>query len=216
MDPAGAIPWHTLTRLGAAGVLLPLFALSLAALAVSGERALLRRWGLLLCASALLVLGSKIAFLAFGVGCRACDFTGISGHATLAAAILPVWLTLAARRLGPVWPWLSSPLAIALPVLVAWSRVEVGAHSPSESAAGWALGTLVALATLVPGHRARAGSPQIQSAWLPAAGLVLALSLSPRLSGWLPTHNWERDMARALAPGGLLHHRREWTHAPRG
>jgi hypothetical protein len=47
-------------------------------------------WCLLFGIAMLAVVATKIAFLGWGIGSEALDFTGISGHAARATAIFPV------------------------------------------------------------------------------------------------------------------------------
>ena len=87
--------WLSITSLGSVGVMIPL------ALAVAAWLALGYPWRYAVCwlavlggASGLVVL-TKIAFMGWGVGVRDLDFTGISGHAMVSSAVLPVALFVA-------------------------------------------------------------------------------------------------------------------------
>ena len=97
--------------------------------------------------AALITTAGKVAFIGYGWGWAATDFTGPSGHAMFAAAILPPLLGLAAphgannARRG-VW------LGYALAVAVAVSRVAVQSHSWSEVVLGLALGVCASAITL--------------------------------------------------------------------
>ena len=96
-------------------------------------------WGVAIwwCALYLSVLalaaGSQIAFLGWGIGVQGAAFAGFSGHASRAAAVLPVafFLSSARRRV-----WLQGLLVLIgmlAAALVAASRVAIGAHSLSEA-----------------------------------------------------------------------------------
>jgi hypothetical protein len=58
----------------------------------AGEPRLVKaiRWPSLFTLAALLVVSTKIAFEAWGIGIGALDFTGISGHAMTATSVLAV------------------------------------------------------------------------------------------------------------------------------
>jgi membrane-associated phospholipid phosphatase len=180
--------WHGITRLGEAQILLPT-ALALALWFAWRARAqrLAVVWLLGIAVAAVVTTASKIAFIGYGWGWPALDFTGISGHAMFASVILPVACSacagasvgghVAARR------WVGLAVGVALALLVGVSRAMVGVHSPSEIAAGWVVGGAAAAAVL---HAA----PQ------PSARLPLWL---PMLVGlWLAT-------ASAKAPPSITH-----------
>ena len=102
-----------------------------------------------------IVLVTKLAFLGWGIGSRRLDFTGISGHSTLAAAVLPMlawWLTRSrppgAQRTAVLAAW-------SLALVIGVSRVWLHAHSISEVVSGLALGTLVAWAVVPQRHVAK-------------------------------------------------------------
>ncbi len=67
----------------------------------------------------------------------------ISMHGAASAA----WLTLLFFVAG----WAASPALLALP-LVAWSRVHLGRHTPAQTVAGAALGSLVTWSVLMGSH----------------------------------------------------------------
>jgi membrane-associated phospholipid phosphatase len=202
--------WETITNLGAAGLMLPILALVCAGLWRTGQAIAAVRWLVFIALGAALVLATKIAFLSFGIGNAALDFTGISGHATLATAVLPVWL-------GWLLVWgrrrtvrVGLLLGLVLGALVAWSRVYLGAHSPSESVMGWLLGAGIACLTLHALDR-RIAAPRLAQ----GAGLVLLLALSPSLSAYLPTHDWERYLALAVSGRGVVYTRSSLRQALR-
>jgi membrane-associated phospholipid phosphatase len=100
-------------------------------------------WIVLFGAGMTLVVATKIAFIGWGVGVAAIDFTGISGHAMRATAVLPIIGCLAfngCRR----WVRLAGFAAgLSVVLLIAVSRVIVEAHSVSEAASGAVLGTAI-------------------------------------------------------------------------
>ncbi|WP_295452937.1 phosphatase PAP2 family protein [uncultured Thiodictyon sp.] len=203
--------WDQVGHLGAAGLMLPLLLIVCACLWQTGQRAVAGRWLLLLAAGAALVLMTKLVFMVWGMGSVALDFTGISGHTTLATAILPVWLAwLPGRWGGRRVQWVALLIGLGIGALVGWSRIAVGAHSVSESVAGWLLGAAIATAAF---HwfDQRVSPPLLAR----GAGLMLLLALSPIAANWLPTEQWERRIAQALSPTGVVHHR-SWLRAQAG
>jgi len=166
MDPITA--WAFVTRWGNAMLLLPLAAWIVVTLWFDGERGAAWRWAWSFGVALLLVLTSKIAFLGWGIGSRALDFTGISGHSTLAAAVLPMmawWLTEAG---SPSLRRASIAGAVVLAVVVALSRVFLSTHSVSEAVAGLALGSLAAWSAIP-----RSGHARIHTAMRWSAALLL-------------------------------------------
>jgi membrane-associated phospholipid phosphatase len=217
--------WLAVTRLGEAQILLPAFcagALWLALARPAGARGRLAqgnahahdhparrsalRWVAGIVATTVVTTLSKIAFLGFGIGIAALDFTGFSGHSMYSWAILPV---LAAIVAG----WRGALVGVALAMLITYSRVDLGAHSWSEAIAGMALGAAAAGWTLAdylahPGAvRAPWWLPLLLAAWLTLLpmrappsrthGLVVAISL--KLSG----HT--RPYTRFELLAGLIH-----------
>jgi membrane-associated phospholipid phosphatase len=141
--------WHLLTRLGEAQILLP--AALLAALVMlrrPDARPLAAWWMALLGVAALVTTASKVAFIGWGIGWPELNFTGISGHAMFASAVYPLLLgTLASN--APRWgQHLAIVAGCALALLIAGSRVVVGAHSVSEVLAGLLVGGTVSVAAL--------------------------------------------------------------------
>src|SRR5882757_5482635 len=141
--------WHLLTRLGEAQIQLP--AALLAALVMlrhPDARPLAVWWMALLGVAALVTTASKVAFIGWGIGWPELNFTGISGHAMFASAVYPLLLgTLASN--APSWGrHLAIVAGYALAILIAGSRVVVGAHSVSEVLAGLLVGGTVSVAAL--------------------------------------------------------------------
>ena len=190
--------WLAVTRLGEAQILLPAFIAGALWLAVArpagarGRRALgnahahdhparrsALRWMAGIVASTFVTTASKVAFLGFGVGIAALDFTGFSGHSMYATAILPV--------LGAiVGGWRGSVAGVLLALLITYSRVDLGAHSWSEAASGLALGGAAAWWTL-DDYLAHPGAVRAPW-WLPLA-LVAWLTLLPMRAPPSRTHS---------------------------
>ena len=213
-----------LTRLGEAQILLPAMALAAGWLAWRGAPRLALAWAGATGLAAVLTTASKVAFLGYGIGWAALDFTGFSGHAMFAAAVLPLLLRLAVGSLAPAGPGrpvrptgqvvqhrqhVGLAAGFALAGAVALSRVMVGAHSWSESVAGFALGAAASVLAL----RWAGALPALRSArWVPAALLGWALL---GVVGAPPsrTHDWVTRLA--LAQSGRSEPFRRWQmHHP--
>lgn len=137
--------WFSITRLGGAGLTLPLAIAIALWLAIGYSQRLALGWLVIVGAAAGLVTLTKIAFLGWGVGIREWDFTGVSGHAMLSTAVYPVafFLTLLRARAGIRLAGVACGLAAG--VAVGLSRVVLSAHSPSEAVAGCIVGALAAM-----------------------------------------------------------------------
>ncbi|MFT5532161.1 MAG: membrane-associated phospholipid phosphatase [Burkholderiaceae bacterium] len=160
-------------------------------------------WSGLFGAGLVLVVATKIAFIGWGVGIASIDFTGISGHAMRATAVLPIIGCLAfnGSRLRIRLAGFAAGLAIAL--LISVSRVVVDAHSVSEAASGALLGTAISSAFM------RVTSSVIRptiNGWLVVlslAGLFWVSSAEPA-----PTQEILTDLALKLSG-----HERPFTRA---
>ncbi len=191
---AASLPYWTLfTRLGEAQILLP------AALGVAawlGARARAQRlalaWLLSLGVAAAVTTVTKVAFIGWGLGLPALNFTGVSGHAMFAAAVYPL---LFGGLAGPLvislgstqperWQHAGVLLGCALALAVGVSRVEVSAHSWSEVMAGLALGGLASAAALLAARLPHVGLP----VWLPVC-IAIWLVLMPHAAPRSQTHD---------------------------
>lgn len=196
-DHASNLPiWQLLTRLGESQILLPAALLTMLVLVASTQtRRLALRWMALIIAATVITTASKIAFIGWGIGWAAIDYTGVSGHAMFATAIYPVLLVTFLTTPSRGNHRLPAALGFALAFLVGVSRIEVSVHSWSEVLAGWAVGGAVSTAMLTayqkPPLRIGAMVPVALLAWMaimpfqlhasPAHALVTRLALS--LSG---------------------------------
>ena len=163
--------WMFVTRWGNSLLLLPAASCICISLWAVGDRRIALRWAACFGGAVFAVLASKVAFLGWGIGSRALDFTGISGHSTLAAAVLPMlgwWLTqdqpAAVQRRAVV-------TGAGLALVVGISRLLLSAHSVSEVAIGLALGALVAW-TVIP--RGRVADKRSSFRWLVPTTLLAA------------------------------------------
>ncbi|MDH4390181.1 MAG: phosphatase PAP2 family protein [Aquabacterium sp.] len=164
--------WAQITRLGEAEILLPAMALALLWLVRQpGGRPLAGAWLLATSVAVGITTASKVAFLGYGIGWAPLDFTGFSGHAMFAAAVMPLLLRLAAGPRSASGRARVLLLGYLLALAVAVSRVKVGVHSVSEVVAGFGLGAAASAIAL------RAGRwPALQLArWMPLALLAWAV-----------------------------------------
>ena len=157
-------------------------------------RPLAQRWLIWLVVGALFTTATKLAFMGWGIGIAALDFTGVSGHAMFATAVYPTLAATLASRLSPISQRVWLTLGVLLAVAVGFSRIEVGAHSLSEVIAGLVVGGAVSAAALLftplPRHVSGWLAPLLVAAWL----LVSPLHAPPS-----PTHSWVIKLSLLLA-----------------
>lgn len=137
---------------------------------------------------------SKIAFLGWGIGNATLDFTGVSGHAMFAAAIYPLLLGAVFAQQPIGWQRVAVGIGAALALLVAVSRVMVGAHSVSEVLAGMVVGGSVSAWALGRGHLPRVRVPVL----LPLA-LAAWLAVTPAHAPPSQTHGWVIQLSLSLS-----------------
>ena len=209
-------PWSTITRLGEAGIVLPVaFALGVWLLLSARSVRPASWWFVPLAFAATVTTISKVAFIGWGVGIASIDFTGFSGHAMLAAAIYPLLgyaMThhLRANGQGRVHA-VSLALAYLLAALIAISRVKVGAHSVSEAAAGFALGAAASGCALWLTQHAR---HRLSGAWLGVALSSLLVAL-PAHASPSRTHTLVTRLALALSQRDVPYERADLHRASR-
>lgn len=142
--------WQLVSRLGELQIMLPALLAAAWAIRTRSPR-LAHCWLAASLAAVVLTAASKVAFIGYGLGLAAIDFTGVSGHAMIASAVLPVLLLLAAGIVAERARAVGLALGALLAAAVACSRVQLGAHSWSEVAAGVILGCAVTVFTLQSG-----------------------------------------------------------------
>lgn len=175
--------WHLVTRLGEAQILLPAAMLAAVSCAMRHRSWRTACWWLVLLASAtLLTLASKLAFIGWGLGWAELDFTGVSGHTMLAAALYPLLLAALIPARTPAGRRCVVGLGIGLALLIGVSRVVVGVHSWSEVLAGLALGAMVTAAVMVGRPAARERSGLSSSAGSPMGALLMPLLIAAWLT----------------------------------
>ena len=206
--------WHLISRFGDAALLLPCAALLLLSLCHRGEWRAARDWCLAFAAAAGLTLASKLAFIGWGIGVPALDFTGFSGHSMMAASVLPVLLHRLAPGRRPRLGWIAATLGASLALLVGYSRLPLGAHSLSEVVGGLALGFAVSggyLLATAPRRRQRRPLRGRRSPRAPLLLLIGALLLGVPASGaHAPTEQWIEQIALYLSGRARPFQREDW------
>lgn len=195
-------PWNQITFIGDTVVMLPAAALILAWLLVGRAWSAALLWSVLFSAGLLLVLASKIAYIGWGIGIDALDFTGFSGHAMRAAAVLPVLGSLLLMRATrPIW-FAGIALGVAAGILVTVSRVVLDQHSMSEAVSGAMLGSAAGLGYI---YLARTLATPRRNPWLIALGIVVLLPTSHAEPA--PTNRWVTAAALYLSGHDLPYER---------
>ena len=136
--------WTLITGFGDSAVMLPAAVAIALWLAAGGAWRTTFVWLVTFGAGAALVAATKIAFLGWGIGSARLDFTGISGHTTLATAVTLTAIHLLSRGLPRPYRLALLAVGLAGALAVGLSRLAVQAHSFSEVCAGLVIGGLVA------------------------------------------------------------------------
>ena len=201
--------WLEITRLGESGFLLPIGMLLLVWLIVMRCFRPALIWMLAFGTGVALVVISKVLFLGWGIGVRALDFTGFSGHTMLAAAVFPTLAYLTLIRHAVRIRYAVVAAAVLLAVLVAVSRVVLGAHSISEVMSGFLLGSVVAIIFIGRGDH----SPEAQ---VPAVLVLAALLLSGFVGAgkYAPSHHLIIEIALDLSGHQHAYRRDLWLAHP--
>lgn len=187
--------WALLTRLGESQIIVPAFAATLAWFRWRlGAARLVAVWTAAVAVAVALTAVTKLAFLGWGLGYAPWDFTGISGHAMFSFALWPVIASALWADALPTRRHLVLVAAYALAAVIAWSRLEVQAHSLSEVISGALVGCAASAASLRWAVPPRSHAP---------AALMIALALwlgvTPVGAPTSPTHGWVVRIALALS-----------------
>jgi membrane-associated phospholipid phosphatase len=187
--------WNLLTRLGEAQILLPAMLGTLLWLSLRSHtpRAALV-WGGCTALAALLTTANKIAFFGWEMGYAPLNFTGISGHAMFAAAVLPVLARVLVADAGPRRQAAAVAAGTLLAAAIAVSRVQVQAHSPAEALLGFVLGQATALVALRGMH-----VPRVHASRLLVMGLMAWMILTPTSAPPSQTHSMVMRLSVALS-----------------
>lgn len=177
--------WSKITHLGDTSLMAPAALLIGLWLLASARRDLLWRWIVFLAFAMTLVALTKIAFIGWGIGIPALDFTGISGHSTFATAVLPVMAFLLLHRYpGPV-RIAGVALGLVAGLLVGISRLVLNFHSSAEVVAGLMLGALVSLGFIWVANTAH--RPHLSPTLVGASFVALMIASSLQAA---PTQYW--------------------------
>ncbi|NML13937.1 phosphatase PAP2 family protein [Azohydromonas caseinilytica] len=203
--------WNLLTRLGEAQILLPaMLATSLWLMLRSHKPRAALVWWACTAVAALLTTLTKLAFFGWEIGYAPLNYTGISGHAMFSTAVLPVLLRVLVADRGPRRQAAAMGVGIALAALIAWSRVQVMAHSPVEAVLGFALGLAAAVAALRVMH-----APPLHAPRTLVLGLAAWMLLTPAGAPPSQTHSWVTRLSVALSGRAEPYSRWDMLHAYR-
>ena len=217
--------WHVVTRLGEMQIVLPAGLMTASALYWSaGARNTVRKWIGMVALATLLTIASKLAFIGWGLGWPEANFTGISGHAMLAAALYPLILAGLVSGKGVAWRKGAATFGFGLAILIGMSRIIVGAHSASEVVAGLLLGCAASGAAIDLDALAHAAAGRalgaVAAVWFilmpvyapPSQTHSIIVRASLALSGHKAPHT-RNDMLRTARKQVSLH--RATAHQPR-
>ena len=187
--------WHVVTRFGEAQIALPvLFASMIWLMRRHGNLRLVTWWLCFVVGAALFTLGSKVAFIGWGVGVAALDFTGVSGHTMFASVVYPLLACVLFTERPAPQRRRAVAVGVAMALAVGLSRVMIGAHSVSEVAAGWVIGGTASAAALMLARHPVSSVPF----WVPL-GVVLWLGITPVGAPVSETHGMVVRLALALS-----------------
>ena len=162
--------WTTLTNFGDSFIMVPVAATVWLLLLAERNWRAAAWWTLLFGCGGLLIAGTKIAFIGWGIGIRALNFTGLSGHTTFSTAIYPVVAYLTLQSLPRHWRLGGAALGMLLAVAVGISRLKLAAHSTPEVLFGLAIGLAVST-SFIRGFKPSSHTPRLSM----AAGVCTAL-----------------------------------------
>lgn len=200
--------WMSISRIGSFNVMIPIAAAVALALAAEGSWRTLRWWCVSIVGVILITATSKIAFFGWGFGIRSLDFTGFSGHAALAAVVLPGAFVLALRTRSLRLRLSASLFGLIVAACVAVARVKLHAHSAAEAVGGILIGS-AASALLV---RSLPVAPLAMRRPLMIAGLLALVGTS--LMKPAPTQRWMIASALYLSGQDRPFIRQGWRRAP--
>jgi membrane-associated phospholipid phosphatase len=143
----------------------------------TSQRGLALQWLLRLATAAALTTASKLAFIGWGLGSAALDFTGVSGHTAFATATYPLLMAAAVPATWPLARQAGALAGLGLGLAVGLSRLMVDAHTVSEVLAGVLVGGWAGVLAF----RLGALRPHFSAALAPLIGLwfVAAQAYAP-------------------------------------
>lgn len=138
--------WQMLTYFGDSMLLLPSAVVLAFALFYNTSRlAPVFFWLVSFGTAGLVVSVSKVLFLGFLIGSVHYNFTGFSGHTTMSTTFWPIFLWFIARGFAFKRPFLWVAAGYLFALTIAYSRLVLHAHSPSEVICGFLLGCCCSL-----------------------------------------------------------------------
>ncbi len=167
--------WLTITNLGDSALMVPSILVIYLWLLDAAAWRLSWIWLGLCGAAAALVATTKLAFLGWGLGIDSLDFTGISGHSTLAVGVFTTAAFLLALGRSGGTQALAAAVGCVVGLAIAVSRLALGVHSPSEVVAGITLGLAVALGFILSAWRRR--PPRSGRTYYLAIALIIPVAL---------------------------------------
>jgi membrane-associated phospholipid phosphatase len=188
------LPWHLLTRLGDLMVMAPAAVAILIWLCMAKEQRLALWWIGLLGGATALTVATKIAFIGWGAGIHALDFTGFSGHAMRAMAILPVLCYLILQKSPSTVRTCGVLFGFAFALCICVSRLMLHSHSVSEVIFGGLLGAAVSTSFL-----GLCGALKTQVLNLSRIALSMVVLFAASCAGPAPTQEWLTDAALFFA-----------------
>lgn len=192
--------WQVVTFFGDSTVLLPSAAVLFMVLFLRKDsKPLAWQWALLFGITGAIVCASKLAFMGWGIGIRALDFTGFSGHTALSSAFWPILLWLLCARVTPALRFTSVLVGYALAGLVGYSRLMVHAHSTAEVMAGLLLGATGSAMFLLLQSRVRS-THTAQLSFGSLASMVIIPALLLNTGAKAPTQSLLSEIAVKLGP----------------
>ncbi len=188
--------WNLITDFGDSAVMLPAAVTIALWLFAGGAWRSMILWLGAFGLGATLVVATKIAFLGWGIGSPALNFTGISGHTMLATAVTLTAIHLLSRGARRSYRLALMAVGLAGALAVGISRLALDAHSVSEVCAGLLIGGLVAGGFALTSRRLRAPdlAPGVMIATLALVCLAMhghqagAQGLIERVSLYLSGH----------------------------
>lgn len=180
------IPWQSVTDLGDAAFVLTVATGIAAWLIATDSPRTAAYWIVSFSVAMVIVVGTKIAFWGWGIGIRSLDFTGISGHCMLAAAVFPVLAYLLSLRTPRQMRIVVVACGFLLALVIGVSRVILHAHSIFEVVTGLVLGNVVAIAFMrQPLRRTRLAAPTLAVAVLVALFGIVAYGHHAHAEHWI-------------------------------
>jgi membrane-associated phospholipid phosphatase len=163
--------WNFVTDFGDTAVTLPLAALTIAFLLLSGWKRAALSLAIALAACVIAIGLAKLALESCGTPLLHTEITNPSGHAALSTTVYGSLAVLFAGNVAAKRRWIPIAAATLLLIAIALSRVILDAHSLIEVVLGLAIG----LGALVLFYRSLAAGPAvaIHGVWLVLASLVV-------------------------------------------